>query len=156
MGLTVMVRSELLQSTSGSLTSSSSSLDPSWCVAWILYTPITTITTRAAIQTTITTVAAGGAAPEGQGDNLRYIILYLYLPSHVAFKSDWRFTWHLWVDGVYHKWVMDRSHVLRLGGHVIDMFHVWRVVKNADLQTRTKEVLFSEKSKMVRNNRKTL
>lgn len=75
MGLTVMVSAELSQSSSGSLPPSSSSLDPSWCVAWILYTPITTITTRAAIQTTITTVAAGGAAP-GEEERRYHIVSY--------------------------------------------------------------------------------
>lgn len=78
MGLTVMLSAALSQSSSESLPPSSSSLDSSWCVAWILYTPITTITTRAAIQTTITTVAAGGAAPGREGN---YIILY-YITLH--------------------------------------------------------------------------
>lgn len=146
-GLTVMVRAELFQSTSGSLTSSSSSRDPSWCVAWILYTPITTITTRAAIQTTITTVAAGGAAPGGREEKIFFFYLDMTRPPvarwtdltyvNNVFKLCLCLTWHVRVDTVYHERVMDRSHVLRLSCHVIDMFHVHRVMENTDLQRRT-------------------
>lgn len=49
-----------------------------------------------------------------------------------------RLTWHVRVESVYHEWVMDGSHVLRLGHNMIDMFHWCRVVKNADLQRRDK------------------
>ncbi|TNN77034.1 hypothetical protein EYF80_012672 [Liparis tanakae] len=70
-----------------SLTSSSSSLDPSWCVAWILYTPMTTINTSATIQTTMTAV-------------------------------------------------------LRLGRHMVDMFHRSRVVKNTNLQHKGEKKTF--------------
>lgn len=37
--------------------------------------------------------------------------------------------------------MMDGSHVLRLGGHVIDMLHMRRVVKNTDLRRRTRTVI---------------
>lgn len=70
-GLTVMVSADFSQSSTWSLPPSSSSLDSSWCVAWILYTPITTMTTRAAMQTTMTAVAAGGAVPRGHDGGIR-------------------------------------------------------------------------------------
>lgn len=35
---------------------------------------------------------------------------------------------------MYHERVMHRSHVLRLGCHVIDMFYMGRAVKNTDLE----------------------
>lgn len=49
-----------------------------------------------------------------------------------------RLTWHVRVESVYHEWVMDGSHVLRLGRHMVYVFYWCRVVKNADLQRRDK------------------
>lgn len=54
---------------------------------------------------------------------------------------------------MYHEGVMDGSHVLWLGGHVIDMFHGCRVVKNADLQGQNTHLHPQEKKiKRVKRN----
>lgn len=37
------------------------------------------------------------------------------------------------IEGVYHEWVMDRPHVLRVCNQVIDVLDGRRLVKKADL-----------------------
>lgn len=49
------------------------------------------------------------------------------------------------VGSVYHERVMDRSHVLRLGSHMIDVFHRCRVVKYTDLQGHKNTVIIRTK-----------
>lgn len=69
---------------------------------------------------------------------VKYMIFTAPNIHHRLHLQNLCLTWQVWVESVYHEWVMDRSHVLRLGSHVIDMFHRCWVVKNTDLQRRDK------------------